>query len=214
VVPLEKQPAIEDFSAMRLFVALDIPDEARQALATLIARLKPKCPSARWVRPEAMHITLKFIGHTGTGNLQPIRDALAKIHAAAPIEVHFRGVGFFPNEKRPRVFWCGAEASPNAVPLAAEIDRALSPLGIEPETRPFTPHLTLARFKEDGARHRGKPSAGVYEIAEIVNAARELAGADFGALRTSEFHLFESKLSRSGAEYTRLETFHFAKAAD
>jgi 2'-5' RNA ligase len=154
-------------------------------------------------------MTVKFIGHTDAENLGAIREALARIRAAGAIEMRFRGLGFFPNERRPRVFWCGVEASPNTAPLAAEIDRALSGIGVEPETRAFTPHLTLARFKEHEMRGRGASPAGV---AEIVRVAHELEGADFGAVRTAEFHLFESKLKRSGAEYTRLETFHFAEA--
>ncbi|HTZ73567.1 MAG TPA: RNA 2',3'-cyclic phosphodiesterase [Candidatus Aquilonibacter sp.] len=190
---------------MRLFVALGIPEETREALADLIARLRKKRPSARWVQPESMHVTLKFIGHTGDENLAAIQEALAQIHSAVPVDLRFRGVGFFPNEKRPRIFWCGVEASPNASEIAGEMDRAVIRFGVEPEKRPFTPHLTLARFKEDGAR---KPAG----VAEIVSAARELAAKDFGALRTREFHLFESKTKPSGAEYKRLATFRFTEA--
>jgi RNA 2',3'-cyclic 3'-phosphodiesterase len=176
------------------------PSETRDAFAALIAQLKPKCPSARWIRPEAMHITLKFIGDTADENRASLAAALAQIHSPQPVEMHFRGLGFFPNEHRPRVFWCGAESSANAAEIAAEMGRALIPFGIEAETRPFTPHLTLARFKEGDAR-------GAMAIAE---AAREFQAKDFGSLRTSEFHLFQSKLARSGAEYTLLQTFRFA----
>ncbi len=196
---------------MRLFVAVDVPDETRKALTAVVTQLQHKCPSARWVRPEAMHITLKFIGNTGAEHLPAIRDALAKLKSAEPIEMHFRGLGFFPSEKRPRVFWCGVEASRNASEIASEMDRALTVFGIEPESRPFTPHLTLARFKEEGAQAGGKQAKG---IADIVSLAREMKEKDFGAIRTGEFHLFESKTKPTGAEYTRLETFHFLEAAN
>ncbi len=196
---------------MRLFVALEIPDETRKTLAALVVHLQHKCPSARWIRPEAMHITLKFIGNTGAENVAAIRDALARLKSPSPIEMHSRGLGFFPNEKRPRVFWCGVDASPNTAALAAEMDRALVKIGVERETRPFAPHLTLARFKEDDAHLRGRHSKGV---AQIVSLAHEMQDKDFGAMRTCEFHLFESKTKPSGAEYTRLETFHFAEAAN
>ena len=198
---------------MRLFVALDIPGETREALAALIAKLQHKCPSAHWVRPEAMHITLKFIGHTDPENLPAIHDALAKLKSPGPIEMHFRGLGFFPGEKRPRVFWCGVDASPNAAALAAAMDQRLAKFGVEPEGRPFTPHLTLARFKEkEGDAHaHGKRAK---EAAQIVDVAHEMQEEDFGAIRTPEFHLFESKTKATGAEYTRLETFHFAEAAN
>jgi 2'-5' RNA ligase len=195
---------------MRLFVALEIPEETREALGALIARLRVKCGSAKWVRPEAMHVTLKFIGHTGDENLGPIRDALAAIRETQQGEMRFRGLGFFPNARRPRVLWCGVEASPNVGPLAAAIDHALTPLGIPSETRAFTPHLTLARFNSHDLHQRGKQPAG---LAEIVGEVRESAAKEFGTLRAEEFYLFESKLRPSGAEYTRLETFRFAKAA-
>ncbi|HKQ85221.1 MAG TPA: RNA 2',3'-cyclic phosphodiesterase [Candidatus Acidoferrales bacterium] len=196
---------------MRLFIALDIPGETREAFAALIAKLRHKCPSAHWVRPEAMHITLKFIGHADPENLPAIHDALAKLRSPEPIEVHFRGLGFFPSEKRPRVFWCGVDASPNAAALSAAMDQALAKFGVEPENRPFTPHLTLARFKEGDAHPRGKHAK---EAAEIVNVAHETQEKDFGTICTPEFHLFESKTKPTGAEYTRLETFHFAEAAN
>lgn len=191
---------------MRLFVALEIAAETREALASLITALKPQCPSARWVRPEAMHITVKFIGHTPGENLPEIREILGKPRSPEPIEMQFRGLGFFPNEKRPRIFWCGVQASPNAAILAAELDAALAPLGVEPETHPFRPHLTLARFKEDrGGKQPEKAS-------RIVKVLSQMPTRDFGSLKASEYHLFESTTKPTGAEYTKLSTFHFTEA--
>jgi 2'-5' RNA ligase len=89
---------------MRLFVALEIPDETRAMLADLVTRLRAKCPETKWVRPEAMHLTLKFIGHTGEENLPAICAALARVNLPQPVDLHFRGLGFFASEKRPRVF--------------------------------------------------------------------------------------------------------------
>src|SRR6185437_12270328 len=105
---------------------------------------------ARWIRPENLHVTLKFIGHVDAGKLDAIRAALSEIHADGPVEMRFRGLGFFPNGKRPRVFWAGTEASPNLAPLAAEIEAGLEKAGIAAETREFAPHLTLARFDPPG----------------------------------------------------------------
>lgn len=193
---------------MRLFVALDIPAETRDALASLVARLKPKCPSAGWIRPEAMHVTLKFIGHTPPENLSRINEILAMARSTEAIEMQFRGLGFFPDEKRPRVFWCGVEASPNAAILASDLNQALTKIGIEAEARSFTPHLTLARFKEGNGRGN-QVDSGI----EIVTLSREMHAKDFGSMRASEFHLFESKTKPTGAEYTKLSTFHFTEAA-
>jgi RNA 2',3'-cyclic 3'-phosphodiesterase len=182
---------------VRLFVALDLPEAVRRALAELIANLKPKSRGARWLQPENLHITLKFIGHVGNEKLSPIQSVLSSIHAAQPIELHFRGMGFFPNERRPRAFWCGVAGSPNLAELAADIDRALVPLGIEAETRPFTPHLTLARFKSDEG------------VREVVHAANDMKSNDFGAATETNFHLYESLLKSTGAQYNRVASFPF-----
>lgn len=184
---------------MRLFVALDLREDVRAAMRELIASLKPKARNARWVRPEGMHVTLKFIGHTDASNLAPIRDALADIHSSRPVDIHFRGVGFFPNDKRPRVIWCGIEASPNLAQLASRIEQVLEPLGIEREARDFAAHLTLARFNPPGRAD------------ELVSATQELKSRDFGSARETEFHLFESITKPSGAEYKKLASFLVVK---
>lgn len=195
---------------MRLFVAFETPNETRAALAQLMDRLKPKCPAAKWVRPEGMHVTLKFIGHVADDRVAAIRDKLAAVRDDNPVEMRFRSLGFFPNDRRPRVLWCGVEASTNAAALAAQIDRALAALGVEPEAKPFTPHLTLARFNSHELHQGGKRPPG---LDEIVAIARDAASQEFGSLHTGEFHLFESKLSPSGAQYSVIETFRFAKAS-
>jgi len=182
---------------VRLFVALDLPDQVRHSIAELIAKLQPKSRAARWIKPENLHITLKFIGHVGNEKLSPIQSALSSIRATQPVELHFRGMGFFPNEHHPRVFWCGIASSPNLVELAADIDRALVPLGIDAETRPFTPHLTLARFKSDEG------------IREVVQTATDMKSTDFGAATETNFHLYESLLKSTGAQYNRGASFPF-----
>ena len=187
---------------MRLFVALDLPEHVRMALNDLIARLKLESPKARWVRPEGMHITLKFIGEADPGNLDAIRAALETVHSSAPVEINFRGVGFFPNERRPHAAWCGVEASPNLAQLAADIAGALEPLSFPAEPRQFVPHLTLARFKSPEA------------LEKLVTIASNLKFQEFGSARESEFHLFQSFLKASGAEYKRLATFPFVATED
>jgi len=189
---------------VRLFVALEIPSAVRDGFGALIQELRAADASfsknrARWVRPENLHVTLKFIGHVDSGKLDAIRAPLGEVRLSSPVEMGFRGLGFFPNGKRPRVFWAGIEASPNLAPLAAEIDARLAKLGIPRETREFAPHLTLARFDPPGI------SEGLSVLAQ-ANVARE-----FGAARTGEFHLFESKTRPTGAEYTRLSSFSFVK---
>jgi RNA 2',3'-cyclic 3'-phosphodiesterase len=184
---------------VRLFVALDFPEAIRDAIRELVERLKPLAEDARWVRAEAMHVTLKFIGHVGVDERELIVSALDGIYSDAPVEMRFRGLGFFPTEQRPRVMWCGINASPNLPELAAGIERALLPLGVAAETRVFVPHLTLGRFNVP------------QRLGRLVAQSHEMGSVDLGATRETQFHLFESVLKRSGAEYTKLQSFLFAK---
>lgn len=188
---------------MRLFVALDLPDAVRHSLRELIARLKPECRDAKWMRPEAMHVTLKFIGEVDAAKLEPICAALAEVHSAQPVDMHFRSLGFFPNERRPRVLWCGVNGSANLAELAAGVERVLVPLGMVAESREFVPHLTLARFRAEGNSQR--------DLEKLVRAAGELKSYDFGGASGTEFHLIESLLKPSGAEYKRQRTFPIVK---
>ena len=189
---------------MRLFVALEIPAAVRDNLAALIkdlrslsSRLADKRP--RWVHPENLHVTLKFIGEVAPARLEGIRSALLAIRSDAAVEMHFRGLGFFRDENYPRVLWAGLEATPNLPSLAADIDRALESQGIAREQRGFAAHLTLARFEPPG-------------LHEKLRAAIQQSGEpEFGSFQAREFHLIESKLKPSGAAYTTLATFPFTK---
>jgi RNA 2',3'-cyclic 3'-phosphodiesterase len=187
---------------VRLFVALEIPAAVRDNLAALLedlralsAQLADKRP--RWVRPENLHVTLQFIGEAATEKLDGIRATLAKIRSGAPLEIQFHGLGFFPNAAHPRVLWAGVQASANLPTLAADVDGALETKGFAREGRAFTPHLTLARFEPPGLHE--KLRGAIEERDELV----------FGSCEAREFHLIESKLKPSGAEYTSLATFRF-----
>ncbi|MGH9734424.1 MAG: RNA 2',3'-cyclic phosphodiesterase [Candidatus Acidiferrales bacterium] len=185
--------------SVRLFVAIELREEVRKAIRESIARLEPLAGGARWVRPEGMHVTLKFIGHVAEDQLDPIREALTHVSSPGPIQLRFRGVGFFPNDRRPRVIWCGIEGSPNLAPLAKAIESALEPLGIGRESREFVPHLTLARFNAPA------------KMPELARTAAEMQNLEFGAATEKEFHLFQSILRPSGAEYRRLASYPFCK---
>jgi 2'-5' RNA ligase len=191
---------------VRLFVALEIPAAVRENLATLMKELsalekQSSGKRARWVRPENLHVTLKFLGEAVPNRLNEIVAALFVVRSGQPAELQFRGLGFFPDEKRARVLWAGIDASPGLAAIAGDIEQQLEPLGFAREKRTFTPHLTLARFEPPG-------------ISEKLGAAvRDNAKQEFGALRTGEFHLIESKLKPSGAEYTTLHSFPFAAEA-
>src|SRR5215831_16773490 len=129
---------------MRLFIALDIDDPIRQRITRFFEGVHPFARDARWVKPESLHVTLKFIGEQPEPAVERIKQVLATtIGEVAPIE--FRGFGFFPTPKSARVFWIGMETGPQLATLAAGIDEKLSPLGIAKVERAYSPHLTLAR---------------------------------------------------------------------
>jgi RNA 2',3'-cyclic 3'-phosphodiesterase len=187
---------------VRLFVALEIPPELRARFAGLIEELRGLAPQLRWVPAQNLHMTLKFIGYVADERRATIETALAKIRSPERLTLRFSSLGFFPNDKRPRVFWAGTEAPPALAALAAEIDQALGRLEIPPETRAFSPNVTLARSAESQKR--------LPPVFHSAVAAR--AGASFGEFATGHFALVESKLKASGAEYTTLRAFPFVGA--
>lgn len=186
---------------MRLFVALDIPEVVRARLKEFSERMRKRAPAARWVRVEGIHLTLKFIGEVEEERVEKVRRALEPVRADSPVEVEYRGAGFFPSERNPRVFWAGTEAGPVLMKLAAEIERRLEPLGIARESREFRAHLTLARFERPG------------DAEPVRRAMAESPAIEFGRSVEREFYLYQSKLGPGGARYTRLAAFRFAPEA-
>ena len=184
---------------MRLFVALELPSAVRAALGELSARLRPQASrGVRWTDPAGIHLTLKFIGEIEAAAVEAIRGALARVRADNPVEVTFRGLGWFPNARHPRVLWAGIEAGSRLAELAAEVERALEPIGIAREARNFEPHLTLARIKSEEG------------LDGLRREAERLGAPEFGRATYSEFDLMESRLRPQGAVYTRVERFPFA----
>jgi len=182
---------------MRLFVALSISAAVREALSGLLAELRRADPETRWVNPANLHVTLKFIGNVVTEKLLSIEQALTGVPVFRPFDIEFRGLGFFPNDRRPAVIWAGILAPPELAALATGIDEVISTCGIPRETRPFAPHLTLARFKEPRLSQALRTQAAHFKDRFFVKQS-------FG-----EFQLMESKLKNTGAEYTTLRSFPF-----
>lgn len=180
---------------MRLFVAMDIPEAVRDSLTRLRLQLEKACRGARWVRLEGVHVTLKFLGEVSDGRMEEVGAALRQVAAPGPIEMRFLGLGFFPNDRRPRVFWAGIEAGEALARLAAAVEAQLAPLGFPPETREFHPHLTLARFDS------------LEGVDRLRAAVAEFSATEFGRTTVEEFYLYRSVLKRGGAEYTRLAAY-------
>lgn len=184
---------------LRLFVALELPKSILDALARAQDALQEQMPrrAVRWVRGEGIHLTLKFLGETPAHQREPIALAVAEATAGhGPLTLRAAGLGCFPNPARPRVVWVGLEGDLGALgALQRSMESALEPLGFRPEGRPFSPHLTLGRVRDDVA------SADVKAAGQVVAAATV---GTLGEWTADAVSLMRSDLRREGAVYTCL----------
>ena len=189
---------------MRLFVALDIDDEIRDRIIRFVDGVRNFAPDVRWIRPDSLHVTLKFIGEQPDEALEPLKRVLATIGASAPA-IAFRGYGFFPAPKSARVFWVGMEAAPELAMLASSIDQKTTALGVAAENRPYSPHLTLARGPGgSGSPRRQKNDKPNHAFQHLHEKLAALPMPEFGTMTPREFFLYRSQLSPKGSTYTKL----------
>ncbi len=191
---------------MRLFVALDIDEPIRQKLQTFVEGVSRYAPEIRFVSPQTFHVTLKFLGEIG--QVDAVRAALAEVQGPQ-FSVEFRGYGFFPGPRNARVFWAGIHAGPELKTLAGRVDETLSRLGFERERGPLQPHLTLARSGSGRPRPMREDKSNS-KFALLQERLSKLAEPEFGTMTAREFYLYESKLSSSGARYTKLQAYPLA----
>jgi len=192
---------------MRLFVALDIDESIRGRIARFLDGVREFAPDARWVRPESLHVTLKFIGEKSENEVDKIKQALATI-AADTFEMNFSAYGFFPGARAPRVFWVGSEGGSRLSSLAAAVDETLFQLGIPKEEHAFNAHLTLARGGGgSGSPRRRKGDGANRSFQRVQEKLAALPAPDFGTMTAREFFLYQSQLSPSGSKYTKLAGF-------
>jgi len=180
---------------MRAFIAIELPESIHEALAREQSRFRAVSPDARWTRPEGIHLTLKFLGQISDEQVDEVKKALGQMERFEKFTVRAKGFGFFPDARRPRVFWTGLDAPPELARLAAQVESAMATLGFPSENRAFSPHLTLARFNIP--RPQPKLQALLAEKGDPL----------LGTFDVSEFFLWESKLSPRGAEYRKVARF-------
>jgi RNA 2',3'-cyclic 3'-phosphodiesterase len=192
---------------MRLFIALDIDDVVREQICRFIEGVRNFAPEARWMKPESMHVTLKFIGEQPEEAVVQIKNSFAG--ASLPgTDIHFQGYGFFPTVKSARVFWVGMEAGPELAAMAGFVDDKMAQLGISKEERPFSPHLTLARSSGgSGSPHRNQNDSRNSTFQKLQQKLSALPAPEFGTMRPREFFLYQSQLSPKGSKYTKLASF-------
>ena len=169
---------------MRLFVALSLPDEVRARLATVANGL----PGARWVAPDNLHLSLRFLGELDGAQAADVDAALARVRAPA-FDMTLSGVGHFGEGRNLRALWVGVAPNPALLHLQDKVEQALVRTGLAPEGRKFKPHVTLARFKRN-------PGPRLHRYLADHNLLRA------GPIPVPDFKLYSSFLSRQGALYT------------
>ncbi len=190
-------PTSSTHNTVRTFVAVDISSELRAACQALLAEVRELPGQVRWVRPESLHITLKFLGNIPAEQIPAIEQALSAAVNQLPVfTLQSNTLGGFPSLERPRVIWLGISGDGLATlqTLQQQVEQALVPLGFEPESRPFTPHLTLGRVKAP------------FNLRQIVQTLQQHQFAPI-AFTVREVLLMRSQLHRDGARYTPLARF-------
>jgi len=186
---------------IRSFIAIELPGELVKQLKDFQAALKPPGGyPAKWVDPASMHLTLKFLGNVDVKGLAAVKDETGvAISSSRRFHLVTGRTGFFPDHRRPRVFWLGLEGDIDAlVALQRTIDESMSKLGYARENRPFTAHLTLARLREESS------------IDDRMDFARTVQAQVFQPpcnIEVNSVALMRSQLTPRGAIYTRLAEF-------
>lgn len=176
---------------MRLFVALDLPPELSRRMASLIDTLRPLA-ALRWSPEANLHITTRFIGEYPQPHLARLEEELSAARMD-PFAVALRGLGFFPDERHAKTFYAGVDGGTPLTALFQSHNEALERAGVASETRPFRPHLTLARRKNEN-------------IGQLLSRIRSMS-TDFGGFTAGDFHLYSSVQGPGGSIYTKLRSW-------
>jgi len=191
---------MDDKKSIRAFLAIDPPQEIYNKIIKIQEHLKKSIRGdIRWVRPEGIHLTLKFFGYIYDSDIANISNVVKdNVVNMKPLSLNVRSLGAFPSVNRPRVLWLGIDGDTDAVVnLQMEIDAALEGYGFTKENRPFKPHLTLARIKEPK------------ELIGLAEAIKKNDNYVAGSFSVSGLTLFKSDLKPTGAVYTKLSYFPF-----
>jgi 2'-5' RNA ligase len=183
---------------MRAFIALELTDGIRRSLAEQIADFKSGGADVRWVKPEDIHLTLKFLGDIEENLVPSIAEHLERSAAAfAPFNLSLAGTGVFPASGRPRILWAGIEGAETLQSLQQAVEKEMESLGFPREKRPFRPHITLGRIRS---------ASRLPQLLEKLNRQRDRR---FGDLAVGGIALFQSTLRPTGAVYHRLKEARF-----
>ena len=185
-------------SLLRAFIAVELPPEIHKAIESETAPLRAALDSSlvRWVPTSNIHLTLKFLGGVSSANVELLTQMLSvEVNQYESFTIKFEGLGAFPNPRRPRVIWIGIQVPAGFEALQHGIEAAAATLGYPAEKRPFSPHLTIGRVKQN---------AGPAGMQKIRNVLEEMKVGALGTVKANAVHLFKSDLKPTGAVYTRL----------
>lgn len=182
-------------STIRTFIAIEIPPEIQNNIAELQNNLKRLGGKISWTKPGNIHLTLKFLGDTDVERIAAIGSELERAaKSTTGFKIHVKGTGAFPNWKRPRVIWIGAQSEGEQLSeLAEQIENRMHQFGFEKESRRFSAHLTLGRVKDASA------------IEPVMEKLISCEGFDAGSFDATAFYLIKSELHPSGSIYTHLK---------
>jgi 2'-5' RNA ligase len=181
---------------MRLFVAVSVPEEIRRTLEEKVRPLRGRLPRGSWVKPEAQHFTLAFLGEQDAGLVDPLSARLEEaVRSVSAFQATLCGCGFFPNPRRARVGWIGISPEAPLQAVASHVREAVAAVGVTLDRADFKAHLTLVRIKEPW-----KSSA----IETFTNALEQYESALF---RIDQVTLYRSQLGSGGATHIALRTF-------
>jgi len=188
-------------TGIRCFVAAQLPISMREEIGRLGGRIATD--GLRLVRPELVHVTLKFLGDTSPSGIELIQAALeAETNQYTPFDVLLRGFGAFPNDRKPRVLWIGLIAPVTLASLQHQLDVATARLGYSSEERTFSPHLTVGRVR---------PNIAVNGLQKIRDELEHTAVGELGSFSVDSVQLIKSELQPSGSVYTKLFSAALAK---
>ncbi len=181
---------------MRLFIAVNIPKKEKDRIQRASRPIREADLPVRWVEPDNIHLTLKFLGEVRPEQVTDVEGAVERVaKSTRPFEMEVGGFGAFPTIRRPTVLWVGIEPSPALRCLKQDLEWALTDHGFDRETRAFHPHLTLGRAQADGG-------AGIFRGLDDVVSKMDYRGG----VKVRKLDLMQSHLSRSGARYTILKS--------
>jgi 2'-5' RNA ligase len=184
---------------IRAFIAIEIDPQIVRQISVVVTDLKFRIADIRWVSQTNFHLTLKFLGDIEENKIAPISQALELALRPFPrFTINAKGLGVFPDLRRPRVLWVGLEGK-KLLELASKIETALDPLGFLPEKRRFQPHLTIGRWRQFDR-----------SLTKFGDVLEKWQGHEFGESTVAEVIFFQSELKREGAIHHRLKVVTLA----